>query len=121
MGDLDRTGNVDAQGRVHDHEDPEYMGRIGCVACDQRLEVMGVPRVYDHLPGTSLVSTRWRVHEWVQSRNAFGKDDPPHFYDSDPDRRQVKVIWDEDRITPLAVQDDDGCQALIEKRIPISD
>lgn len=61
----------------------------------------------------NLVHTRWRVGEWMRVPGAR-PGDAPHFFGDAPADRQVGIIWtDEKQTAPLAVTDDDGCQALI--------
>lgn len=95
---------------------PDMFGRVGCDACDERLRHMGIKEA----DAMNLVHTRWRVGEWMKSSLA-GPGEPPHFHDEDPLKRQVGIIWTDERKTaPLAVTDDDGCQAIIVSEEPIA-
>lgn len=109
MGELDRSGPYDAQGRRHDHIDAEHMGRVGCKACEERLGEMGIGIQYQL---GALINTKWKIGDWIKREEA--NPHPPHFREINPLRQQVHVVWgDAEQTVPVAVEDDDGCQALI--------
>jgi hypothetical protein len=102
-------GELDAQGRSHDHPDPEHFGRVGCQACEERLGEMGVQVQYRL---GVLASSKWKIGDWIKREGA--NPHPPHFREINPLRQQVHVVWaDKEQSVPIAVEDDDGCQAII--------
>lgn len=102
-------GELDAQGRLHDHEAPEHFGRVGCSACEDRLKEMGVQIQYRL---GQLHGSKWKIGDWIARPEA--NPHPPHFRELNPLRQQVHIVWgDAEQTIPVAVQDDDGCQALI--------
>lgn len=71
----------------------------------------------EKVAATAVGTATFDVGPWWRGVNSWGEGDPPHYLGNDPRHpNELSVIWsDPERTEPIAVEDWDGCRALLRR------